>query len=132
MDDVFISFFRVYAGAAFHHSAQRAAGQPPGGMFPGQHDIHQNPKGIDVGVEISLGQAVLLRGSKADCPQDLGVRFGSGFLDTGGIKVDEHRFLPPQDYIFRLDIPVDSAHGLEHPQRLTQLENDLPGLRRCK
>ena len=51
-----------------------------------------------------------------------------GFVQPGGVKVDEHRLIPPQDDVFRLHIPVDRPDGVEHPQGPAHLNDDLPGL----
>ena len=37
--------------------------------------------------------------------------------------------MAPQNHVLRLDVPVDGGHGVEHPQPLTQMLDNLPGLR---
>ena len=84
-------------------------------MLAGAEDVHQHPKRIDVRPPVTLADAVLLRGGKAGGAQDLGVGFVFQLDDPGGVKVDEHRLVSPEDHILRLHIPVDGSQAVEDP-----------------
>ena len=53
-------------------------------------------------------------------------------MQAGGIKVDEHRLISPEDDILRLHIPVDCADGVEDPQGMAHLNDHFFGLLRGK
>ena len=101
-------------------------------MFPGEHHIDEDAHGVDVRADIRLRQPILLRGSKAGSPQNLGVALVFRLVEPGGIKIDEDRLRSPQDDILRLHIPMNSADGVEHPQCPTHLYGNLAGLFRGK
>ena len=74
-------------------------------------------------------------------PEDVvGVSFSGHMM--GSVLLDRHGALlrpaiiwadqrateeAPQDYIFRLDVPVDGPHGMEHPQGAAELAENAPG-----
>ncbi len=49
-------------------------------------------------------------------------------VEAGGVEVDEHRLVSPEDDVLRLHVPVDGADGVEHPQGLADLFDDFLGL----
>lgn len=128
MDHALIALLRVHLGAPLDHPAQAALRQLPGGVLPGKHDVHQHAQGVDVRPGVGLGEAVLLRRGKAGGAQDHGVAFAARLVQPGGVKVDQHSLPFPEDDVFRLDVPVDRANGMQYPQGLTELDDDVLGL----
>lgn len=53
-------------------------------------------------------------------------------VEPGGIKVNEDGIVPAEDDVFRLDIPVHGADGVQHPQRPADLPDDFFRLLRRK
>ena len=50
------------------------------------------------------------------------------FENAGSVKVDEYRLAAPYNHIFRLDVPMHRAQGVQHPQGVAELKSDLPCL----
>ena len=115
-------------GTPLHHPAQLTLRLLPGGVLPGEHHVDEDTQGVNIGPQVGLGKTVLLRRGKARGPQDLGVGIMGLLVEPGGVKVDEDGVLPPEDHIFRLDVPVDSGQRMEDPQPPADLLYDPPGL----
>ena len=111
-------------GAPVHNPAHLTPGQMLGGVLAGEHHVDENAQGVDVGADVRLGQAVLLRGGVAGGAQNLGVVTVLRLMQPGGVKVDEHRLRAPEHNVLRLHIPVDGADGVEDPQGLADLAHN--------
>ena len=98
-------------------------------MLAGKHLIDQDTHGIDVRPCVCLGESVLFRRRVAGSSHDLGICVVFRFHQTGHIKIDEHRFIAPDDNIFRLDIPVHRPQTMQDLQRFADLHGNLFGLR---
>ena len=99
MNDISVSFFRIYHRTTLHDPAHSAAGELSGRMFSRQHNIDQDTKRINICASVRLGEAVLLRCCKTGGSKDPGVLLNGIFIDPGCIKVDQYRFFPSQDDI---------------------------------
>ena len=98
------------------------------GVAAGAENIQQHAHGIDIRPAVRLGDAVLLRGGVARSAQHQRIG-GVLFLDkSGGVKVDEHRLVFPEDHVFGLHIPVNGSKGVQCPQSRADLSAEPPGL----
>ena len=77
---VAVAVLGIDVGAAVHNAAHFAPRQLLGGMLAGEHHVDEHPQGLDVGADVRLGQAVLLRGGKAGGAQNLGIVAVLGFM----------------------------------------------------
>ena len=115
----------VDPGAALHDAAHPPERQSAEGVLAGEHHVDEHAQRIDVRPGIGLGDAVLLRRGKAHRVQDLGVIFQRRLVEPGGVKVDENGVPAPQNDVLRLDVPMDGAYGVQDPQCLTDLCDDV-------
>ena len=101
-------------------------------MLPGEHDVDDDAQGVDIRADVRLRNAVLLRGGKAGGSQHLCIGIAFGFINSGSVKLDQYGVGASENNIFRFDVAMNGAQGMNRPQRAADLHGDFSRFLRRK